>query len=212
MRLFKRVYDREYHEDVFYREAEDSQRNRKRLELLRDYIPGGRLLEIGCGTGGFLRQAERYFQVEGMDVSQYAVKRASEHFGKRVKVGNIEERSLERENYDTVAAFNVLEHLRSPLEAVAHMWAALKDGGWLIGSVPNKQGLIGRPLTAAGNFFDRTHVSTLSPSAWLGVFYSCGFREIHFLGEINFGRNLCWYLAGPNWGKVAFNLMFVCRK
>lgn len=205
-------YGREYYRNVFYREAADSQRNRQRLKLLREFIPGGVLLEIGCGEGGFLRQAERYFQVEGMDVSPYAISQAREHFGERVKVGNIEERSLEREKFDAVAAFNVLEHLRSPLETVAHLWAALKDGGWLIGSVPNKQGWIGRPLTAAGNFFDRTHLSTLSPGAWLGAFYSCGFREIYFLGEINLGRNLCWYVRGPLWGSVAFNLMFVCQK
>ncbi len=210
--MIRRRYDQGYQDHIFYREGKKTQRNRKRLELLRRFVPGGTLLEIGFGTGSFLRQAEGYFQVEGMDVSQYAVEQVRSHFGERVRAGNVEDTSLEHEKYDVIAVFNVFEHISQPREAAGRLWSALKSGGWLIGSVPNKQGMIGRPLTAITNFFDRTHISTLAPSAWESIFYRAGFQELHFLGEINFTRNLCFYLFRPVWKIVAFNLIFVCKK
>ena len=212
MKLIKENFEEGYHENPLYREARDSQRNRARLTLVRRYCAGGRLLEIGCGAGGFLRAARGAYDIEGMDISRSAVEGIRAEFGERVRVGNLEADALPEGPYDVIVAFNILEHLRQPAAAAEKICAALAPGGLLVGSAPLNAGLVGRVVTRIGNYFDRTHVSTLPPEGWQQVFRAAGFRSSEFFGEVTFGRNRCAYLRGPLWRQLAFNLMFACVK
>lgn len=212
MRLIKQRFDESYHENPLYREMENSQRNRARLELIRENTDSGRLLEIGCGKGGFLRLAEAHFDVEGVDISDYAIESSRAHFGSRVRIANIVEDDLPAASYDVIAVFNILEHLRMPGPVIKKLAAALKPGGLLVGSVPNNNSLVGGVVTQIGNFFDRTHVATYTPEKWRALFQADGFQQIRFLGEVTVGRNRCIYLKGPLWPHLSFNLMFLCKK
>lgn len=212
MKLIKKNYSKDYFENFAYREVENSQRNRERLRALLEHKQGGSLLEIGCGTGGFLRLAEANFAVEGMDISSYAINAIRPHFGERVSVYNVEQRPLPRNRYDVIVVFNILEHLRQPHKVIDKLAAALNPGGVVIGSVPNNQKILGRLITYAGNQVDRTHVSTLPPDAWQRMFRHSGFQSVDFFGEVNLGRNHCRYIRHPLWPHLAFNLMFVCKK
>ncbi len=212
MKLIQDGYGKDYHNNFLMREMPGSQRNRRRLQLLREFKTSGKLLEIGCGKAGFLRQAEQFFEVEGVDISPHAIAGLSGHFGERVRVANIEDQPLPLSRYDAVAAFNLLEHLRRPAEAIEKIYAALAQGGVALGSMPNNFGLIGGINTRLTNFFDRTHVSTYAPGRWRALFQQAGFAKIHLFGEVTFGRNLCAYLRGRLWPFFSFNLMFVCEK
>lgn len=212
MKLIKRQYEKEYYDNPIYRESENSQRNQSRLTVLREHQPSGRLLEIGFGQGGFLRLAEAFFDVEGMDVSSDAVNAIRPYFGSRVSVVNVEQRPLPRCRYDAIAVFNILEHLRRPHKVIDKLSAALNPGGVLIGSVPNNQSLVGSVATLLTNFFDRTHVSTFKPEVWRRLFEHAGFRQIILFGEVTIGRNHCKYLRGSIWRHLSFNLMFICKK
>lgn len=212
MKLIKRNYEEGYHDNILYREAPDSQRNRARLAVLLEHKTSGQLLGIGCGEGGFLRAAEAHFAVQGVDISRSAIRKIRPHFGDRVQVLDVEQRPLPKAQFDVVAAFNVLEHLRRPDKVIAKIYAALLPGGVLVGSVPNNQKVVGGLITHLGNFFDRTHVSTLTPDTWQRMFHAAGFAEIRFFGEVNLGRNRCRYVTGRAWPWVGFNLMFVCTR
>jgi len=210
--MIKKSYNRQYYENLFYREGDHSQRNRQRLRLLLGYRQDGRLLEIGCGMGGFLRMVEPHFEVEGIDISKFAVAALREHFGERVRLGNVEQNILTANQYDVVVVFNILEHLRQPDRSLNRVFASLLPGGWMIGSVPLNGGIAGRVVTRLGNWIDRTHVSTFTPQVWERMFRRAGFRRIDFMGELNLGRNHCVYIQKPIWRQIAFNLIFVCQK
>lgn len=212
MKIVKKTYDRHYHENFAYRESANSQRNQKRLDLLLEQRQSGNLLEIGCGTGGFLRLAEKHFAVEGMDISKYAVQVLQPQFGERVRVGNVEQHPLPHGRYDVVVVYNILEHLRQPPKVVDRIFASLKQGGLMIGSVPNNQQFVGKLVTRIGNYFDRTHVSTFTPEVWERIFTHAGFLQINLFGEVTLGRNRCAYLRGPRWPHLSFNLMFTCTR
>jgi len=212
VKLIQDGYEKSYHENFLYREAEQSQRNQARLRLVLEQKSEGSLMEIGCGKGGFLRLAERHFAVEGMDISRYAIQAAEAHFHQKVSVGDIEQRTLPHKKYDVIAVFNILEHLHQPKTAVQRLYRSLNDGGLLVGSVPNNYGWIGGLVTRLENFFDRTHVSTYPPVVWQGIFQEAGFRVVEFFGETTFGRNHSIYLRNKAWPYVSFNLMFTCLK
>lgn len=212
MRLIKRGYEDSYHDTILYREKVNSQRNQRRLQLLIERRTSGKLLEVGCGEAGFLRLAEDHFDVEGIDISRQVVERIRPHFGERVRVMNIEMRSLPRSQYDVIVVFNILEHLRQPQRAVQKLYQALRTGGLMIGSVPNNYGLLGSLVTRLGNYFDRTHISTFSPQTWQRIFHLAGFQSLQLFGETTLGRNRCFYQTSRLWPHVSFNLMFICRK
>jgi 2-polyprenyl-3-methyl-5-hydroxy-6-metoxy-1,4-benzoquinol methylase len=212
MHIIRHDFENGYHDRILTRERPNSQRNRKRLRQLLLQKTGGRLLEIGCGKGGFLSLAEQHFDVEGMDISQSVINRIKPHFGSRVNVYNIEQQPLPSGEFDVVAVFNVLEHLRQPGQVVDKLFRSLANGGILFGSVPNNFGLVGGLSTRLSNFFDRTHIATFSPAAWNRIFHQAGFSKIRFFGEITIGPNVSQYCQGRLWPYLSFNLMFLCSK
>ena len=155
MAIVRTKYDRNYFETAFYREASDSQRNINRLKEILNYKKNGKLLEIGCGKGGFLKLATKYFDIEGMDISQYALNSSRKILGGHVYLGNIETTNLKSRDYDVIVVFNLLEHLKNPRAAIEKLHKGLKKGGIVIGSAPNNFGLIGKMATSLMNFVDR---------------------------------------------------------
>lgn len=212
MPLFRTRYGKDYFESIFFREKTDSRRNHNRLREILPYHTGGRLLEIGCGTGGFIDLAARQFDVECMDVSAYAVNRLAARFGARARQGNVEEVTMPFERYDVIAAYNVLEHLRLPGIVLQKIFYSLKPGGIVTGSFPNNFGLVGGLHTALTNLVDHTHVSTYGPARWRRLFAEANFSPVSFFGEVVMGHNNSLNVHHPAWPYLSFNLMFVAVK
>lgn len=212
MNFVKKQYNKDYYENIVYREAPNSQRNRNRLGEILTHKKGGKLLEIGCGKGEFLKLAKRHFDVAGIDISQYTIDCIKHSFGAKVKRGNIEAEELISDYHDVIAIFNVLEHLRRPGIVIDKIYHSLTKGGIVIGSVPNNSTLIGRVHTALANCFDKTHCSTYPPHRWRALFRETGFEGIHFFGEVMLGRNFSLYIRNRFWQYLSFNLIFLCEK
>lgn len=204
-------YGRRYFENVLRRLSAKSQRTKLRLREVWRHKPGGTLLEIGCGQGAFLELAAERFCVSGIDISAHAIRQARQTLGDCVRRCDVEERHLPADAYDVVVAFNVLEHLRCPREVIKAIYASLRPDGVLVGSVPNKQYVVGRIATLLSNL-DPTHHNTLAPIEWYRFFHESGFRQIQFLGEVTLGPKLARYLRGRLWPYLAFNLIFICQK
>jgi len=190
----------------------NSQRNQNRLKLILSTHQNGKLLEIGCGKGEFLRMASRFFEVEGIDVSQHAVETLQGWGLGKIRNEAVESSHLAENSYGVAAAFNVLEHIPQPQPVSDKLFSALLPGGILVGSVPFNAALLGRIHTGLTNIFDRTHCSTFSPNRWREIFNNSGFTRVRFFGEIMLGKNYNRYIQFRLWPWVALNLMFVCEK
>ncbi len=207
-----RRYDRKYFESVFRRGERDSQRSRNRLYLIRRYRAEGKLLEIGCGKGYFLQAAARYFTVEGIDISPYAVQALAGLPQLHIRRGDIEIVSLPAAEYHVIAAFNVLEHLSHPQTVLEKVHTALREDGIFVGSVPYNGALVGRVHTAITNLVDRTHVSTYTAPRWRCHFKAAGFGDLRFFGEVMLGKKRSFYIQNRLWPCFSLNLIFVMRK
>ena len=100
-----------------------------------------KLLDVGCGDGGFLKHLDKnMFDAYGLEPVKEAVERAK-HAGLNVFKGNILQDRLAPESYDVVTLWHVFEHIKEPREALNRINAMLKPGGVLAMSMPNVNSL-----------------------------------------------------------------------
>lgn len=111
----------------------------KRLRAVDRCQPGGSLLEVGCGTGLFLEEALKSgrWQVTGIEPGERAAAYVRDRLGVSVHTGRFSEIDLPEDSYDAIVMWNVVEHLDSPVADLRYAHRLLKDGGWLIFSIPN---------------------------------------------------------------------------
>ena len=212
MNIIKNKYNKSYFESIGFKKSKNSQRDRLRLEQVLCYKDTGKLLEIGFGKGGFLDLAARHFDVEGIDISPYAIASVKCILGDRIRKGDIESEQLRSDRYEVIVGFGVFEHLARPDYVVDRVYNGLTDDGIMIGSVPNNSPLIGRVVTALTNLVDGTHCSTYPPHHWRSIFEKSGFKRVHFFGEITLSRNHSVFVKSEFWKYISFNLMFLCEK
>lgn len=92
----------------------------------------GKLFELGCAYGFFLAEANAYFEVQGIEVSDSAV-RFCRARGFDVEHGTLTEEYVgRRAPFDAVVMLDVVEHLMEPDRVIELLCRAMKPGGRLL--------------------------------------------------------------------------------
>lgn len=93
----------------------------------------GRLLDLGCGQGHFIRYAsERGWNVEGVDLIAWNGQQSVP-----IHVGDFLQLDLPEQSYDAITAWAVLEHVRTPSKFFEKVSRLLTENGRFIFTVPN---------------------------------------------------------------------------
>ena len=102
----------------------------KKIETIHQYRKNGRLLDIGCAKGGFLKAAkDKGFEVQGVEISDYAACYARDTLGVLVENCSLTEADFPADHFDVVTMWDVLEHLHNPGETLMEVNRILKKGG-----------------------------------------------------------------------------------
>jgi len=132
-------YD-EYYDNKFGtsnpRQERRSQRHVRRLN--RYAGKPGRLLEIGCGEGYFLKAArESGWHVDGIESSPPRIQRAKEWFGLELQCTDIHSAAFQPGTFDAIAMFQWIERTHDPRALLRRVNELLKPGGVIVMSTPN---------------------------------------------------------------------------
>lgn len=104
-------------------------------------IDGGRLLDVGCGSGEWiLAMSQRGWTVEGCDFDQTAVENAKQR-GLDVRCGSLEAQNYPDGSFDAVTLNHVIEHVPDPVVVLAECARILRPGGKLVLFTPNNASL-----------------------------------------------------------------------
>jgi len=110
-----------------------------KIDLVRQFAPAGRVLEIGPSWGAFCILAKRAgYAVEAIEMDPACCEFLQSRIGVRAICRSDEAKAIgEATQPDVIAAWHVIEHLRDPwrlLQAAAHR---LAPGGVLVLALPN---------------------------------------------------------------------------
>lgn len=100
----------------------------------------GKLLDIGCGLGFFVKKANDYpkWQTFGYEIS----KTAADFAANKLKLANIfcgkaEEADFPKNYFDIITLWDVIEHIPHPDKMLTYISSILKDDGFLFIHTPN---------------------------------------------------------------------------
>jgi SAM-dependent methyltransferase len=115
----------------------------KQRRYVERFVDQGRLLDVGCGTGLFLEEMQRTgrWQLWGVEPNLEAATYVQKVLGVTVTHATFEEVGLPLASFDVVTLWYVLEHLRSPMQALRKVYQLLRPGGFLVFAIPNYESL-----------------------------------------------------------------------
>ena len=106
--------------------------------LVTRLVPaGGKVLDLGCGTGYFLEGLTPRYEAWGVDFSPLAVRMSQARGLAHVRVGTTEDlTAVNQRRYDLVCLLDVIEHLDDDLGALQKAREVLQPGGHVLVTVP----------------------------------------------------------------------------
>jgi 2-polyprenyl-3-methyl-5-hydroxy-6-metoxy-1,4-benzoquinol methylase len=100
--------------------------------------PGGRLLEIGCGSGAFLaRMRTLGWNVFGVDPDPAAVSWGQRVHNLDLTCGTWEQMGFPADSFDVITMNHVIEHVHDPVGLLTECQRILRPGGNVILTTPN---------------------------------------------------------------------------
>ncbi|ANV86371.1 bifunctional 2-polyprenyl-6-hydroxyphenol methylase/3-demethylubiquinol 3-O-methyltransferase UbiG [Picosynechococcus sp. PCC 7117] len=113
----------------------------RRVKWLQSLVPGGKVLDIGCGYSFFVDLlAQQKYDALGIDISSCRIKLAQAHLDGKFIRGWIDRPEFiepYRGQFQAVALFHVLEHVRNPIKFLKQCFEFVAPGGYLLIEVPN---------------------------------------------------------------------------
>ena len=174
-RVYGGLVDTEYFE-------EDDNRRRKAEDYFRliaadRHVPA-RLLDVGCATGAFASiAASKGWTVTGLDASPWAIARARERCLTATFVeGLVEDFEAPPASFDVITLWDVLEHVRSPVETIRRLHHWLAPGGSLYLNVPNAESAVARWMGSHWMLLLREHLWYFTPRTIERVLSQGGFQ------------------------------------
>ena len=136
------------------------------LSLVQTYTKGQGSIDVGGASGLFLRCAlEAGWQVTGVEVSHQLCEKAREVLSPNATVhcSPLQSAPLPRASFDVITLWDVLEHVRNPIQFLKLCASLLKPTGYLFANVPNLDSVQSRLFRSRWPLLLPEHLNYFTP-------------------------------------------------
>lgn len=208
----KEYYSEKYRQEYSHRAAGSATNAREifdiyskyqghRVELISQYLfPSAKVLEVGASAGQFLASIKsQVAQVDGIELDEACCEFMRNELDIRADSEFLRISKFCDEKYDVVCAFQVMEHVESPMDFLIDLRLSMKKDGVAFVEVPN----LHDPLLSVWNvssyktfYYHSAHLHYFSESslkrAAIGAGFSPGQISIKFTQDYNLLNHLNW--------------------
>lgn len=185
--------------DVYYPAKEPPKRYYKRyierfqkdkVKKLKRVVPSGKVLDVGCGVGYFLKVAnDAGYRATGIEFSEVAVDVGKKRLNLNIHLGDFLTYPFDENGFDVVTLWHSFEHLHQPRLVLQKIHTILGPCGFLVIAAPNLSSLQARIFRGRWYHLDAPrHFFHYSPLSLARLVQEHGFsvhRIDHFSREHN---------------------------
>lgn len=102
-----------------------------RWDTVQRHHLGGKLLDIGCAVGSFIKESPKKYVSEGYDINPFCLDHC------RSKGMSVHSELPKDHRYDVITMFDVLEHIPNLEDFIQQIYSMLKLNGIWVVTVPN---------------------------------------------------------------------------
>jgi len=178
LEIYRAVEDPLYQEEAAAREQTFA---RSLYQLQKLTVPPGKLLDVGCYTGVFMKlAAAKGWTVTGVELSVWAAAIARQAGYGPVHSLTLEAAGLELASFDVITLWDVIEHLSHPAAMLKHVHGLLKPGGIVAISTHLVDSFAARLLGSRYPFFMDMHLVHFSRPTLNRMLSECGFEVLTY--------------------------------
>jgi 2-polyprenyl-3-methyl-5-hydroxy-6-metoxy-1,4-benzoquinol methylase len=175
--FYRRFYRKKYH-NAFRPTGKALLRAKRGAKGRHDRLapvlaPGMKVLDVGAASGNFVHYMdEKGYDAEGIEPNEGFADFAQREYGVKIQNAIWQEAQIAEQSVDLITANHVVEHFRSPTEALETFWRWLKPGGYLFVSVPN----VYNPNRTPYGRFHFAHLYNFTPQTLEMLALKTGYR------------------------------------
>jgi len=191
-----------YFEDIY----------KQHLKRIKNYKISGKLLDVGCNIGLFLKVArDEGYDVKGVELNKTCAAFGAKHFNLDIRSELLQAIAFPEKSFDVITLFDVLEHVADLHSFISELGRVLKDDGLLVLQSPNFDSLMANVTKSKWNWLTPPdHLYHFSPRALGQLLEESGFRvKIVDTWEPadEFATNvLSWYKSKNMFGKILWKI------
>lgn len=170
----------------------------KNVPAIPSYVKGGKILDVGCGTGDTLVLLKKLgWDTYGIDMDKNALSIGRKRGLNNLKLGTYKDLAKYPDNYfDAIRLYHVIEHLDDPALCLRLIRKKLKKKGELIMGTPNMESTISKLFKSYWyNLDSPRHFFLFSPNTLGQLVEKEGFiiKKIEFCSAGGIAGSLQYY-------------------
>ncbi len=160
---------------------------KKRIDVLKKYVPSGKFLDVGAAFGGFMAAAGSTYEPFGIELSPFAAGWAAKIPEATVHCGTLDDHPFPAGIFSVITMVELIEHLKNPVKAVNECFKLLKKGGVLLIQTANMDGMQAKLKGRDYGYFLPGHVSYFTKRNLTQTLKKAGFTKVKVFQPVDFG-------------------------
>ena len=182
------------------------QDDERRAIQLRDVVSGKHVVDVGCGTGGFMDYIKDIAaSVSGIEPQEYIRKELGSLGYNMYRIPE----EGPQDQFDIATLFHVVEHITDPLITLEATRKILRPGGTVIIEVPHARDILFTLDSFKQYSLWSEHIILHTQQSLRAYLEATGFKNIEISGFQRYplANHLGWFLSGKPGGQNTFEAL-----